>query len=113
MDDEHRIILDDISGVHTYSGVPSFLSSFSSFSALVFGPVVWTAWEVTSGPLFCSEVMMFGELLGLLGLLLPLLVLALELLSLVDSLLPGSITVIFSLIESLGWLSTPSLDLLN
>ncbi len=48
----------------THSATGSFFSSFSSLffaAALARGEVVWTPWDVTSGPRFCSGTAEEGE----------------------------------------------------
>lgn len=84
----------------THSEV-SFFSSLSSLSCLLPGPDVCTPCEVTSGPRFCSELLFIdGEILGLLGLLLPPLELVLLPVSMIGSLGAGSV---FSLTTSLDF----------
>lgn len=97
--DVHKAVLIP-KGKITHSEV-SFFSSLSSLSCLLPGPDVCTPWEVTSGPRFCSELLLMeGEILGLLGLLLPPLELVLLPASMIDSL---GVDSVFSLTTSLGF----------
>lgn len=89
-----------LKGRITHSEV-SFFSSLSSLSCLLPGPDVCTPCEVTSGPRFCSELLLIeGEILGLLGLLLPPLELVLLPVSMIDSL---GVESVFSLTTSLDF----------
>lgn len=97
-----------LKGIITHSEV-SFFSSLSSLSCLLPGPDVCTPCEVTSGPRFCSELLLIeGEILGLLGLLLPPLELVLLPVSMIDSL---GVDSVFSLTTSLDF--SPSRVLLS